>query len=65
MSLGNFRAPVSKLKCPYCSREIAGTQMRKHKKTCPKKLLNAPIQDLNYGEIKAAGRLNELRKEVK
>jgi len=54
-------AGYSKLPCPYCKKEIAGNRMSVHKKACPLRIYKAPITELCYGEIKASGRLSELK----
>jgi hypothetical protein len=48
--------------CPYCKGSFGANVIEKHKNVC--KLQNAPIEKLNRGEAKEAGRYNEWLKAL-
>lgn len=54
-----MQMPINRLVCSYCSREIASTQMRRHKQACPQRIHKAPLSELTYGEAKKSGRYAE------
>ena len=58
---GRNSCEYAEVSCTWCGRMIAGNWIARHERGCSERIHKAPIETLNFGEIKAAGRLEEMR----